>query len=76
MNRVRKSERGIVHCLAVCTGCDWYDDAYLSAAKAATEHVKETGHTVSVEQVVVYTLEAYTDKRQARRQPVRILVAM
>jgi len=54
--RVERSSRGLVRCVAQCTDCSWAEDAYLSAARAATTHVRATGHTVNVDQGVVYSV--------------------
>ena len=54
--RVRQSSRGLVHCVAQCSVCEWSDDRQLKAARAATAHVRETGHKVLVEQGIVYSV--------------------
>lgn len=54
--QVRRSSRNLIHCIAQCRECDWMSDDYLTAARSATRHVRETGHTVSVEQGIVYAV--------------------
>jgi hypothetical protein len=52
--RIERTSRGLVHCIAQCRGCRWSADSYLTAAREATRHVRQTGHTVSVKQEIVY----------------------
>jgi len=54
--QVERTSRGLVHCLAQCKECEWSSDSYPKAARSATAHVRQTGHTVGVEQVIVYTV--------------------
>jgi len=61
-SHVRRSSRGLIHALAVCRECDWSEDYYLRAARAATKHVRETGHSVSVEQATVYSVGLRKEK--------------
>lgn len=49
MRRVETTRPGLVHCIAACKDCEWTDDNYLAASSEARKHVRETGHTVSVE---------------------------
>ena len=52
--KVQRSSRWLVHCIAKCSDCEWDDDAYHTAARAASQHVRETGHKVAVDQGIVY----------------------
>jgi hypothetical protein len=54
--RIERTSRGLVHCIALCRDCAWSDDDYIDAARAATRHVRQTGHTVEVEQGIVYSV--------------------
>ena len=54
--RTERTSRSLVHCIAQCRDCAWSDDDYVRAARRATLHVHETGHTVSVEQGIVYAV--------------------
>ena len=60
-SHVRRSSRGLIHAIAQCRDCDWSEDYYLKAAREATKHVRETGHTVSVDQGTVYTVRLKTE---------------
>lgn len=55
-SRIRRSSRGLIHCLAVCRDCEWMAERYTTAAREATRHVRETRHTVSVEQGITYSV--------------------
>jgi hypothetical protein len=46
---VREAERGVVHLIARCEDCTWGSDDRVAGRAAAGEHVKGTGHTVSLE---------------------------
>lgn len=52
--QVRRSSRGLVHCIAQCSDCEWTEDAYRTAARAATRHVRQSGHRVAVDQGIIY----------------------
>lgn len=47
---MRKINHGLIHCIAHCSDCDWMEEAFMIAARKATQHHKQTGHTVHVEQ--------------------------
>jgi hypothetical protein len=53
---VKRSTRALIHCVAACRECAWTCDEYMKAARSATRHVRETGHTVTVEQGIHYTV--------------------
>lgn len=61
--QVQRSGRHLVHCIAECRDCGWSEQNYLRAARAASAHVRETGHTVSVDQGIVYCV--YPRRRDA-----------
>ena len=48
MYKIEHTSRGLLHCIAECRECAWREEYYLKAARAASRHVRETGHTVSV----------------------------
>jgi hypothetical protein len=52
--QIKRTSRGLVRCLAQCRDCGWMADRYVGAARAASAHVRQTGHTVNVEQVITY----------------------
>lgn len=54
---ITKTKKGLVHCIAICSECDWREDGYRKAARAATNHVKKTGHLVNVDQGFVYQVK-------------------
>lgn len=53
-DQVRRWPRRVIHCLANCPECGFMNDNYRKAARAATKHVRETGHKVSVDVGLVY----------------------
>jgi len=55
-SRIERSPRHLVSCRANCRACDWYAGHFSTAARAATKHVRETGHEVDVERTEVYTV--------------------
>jgi len=55
-SRVERTSRRLVHCIAQCKECEWMEDSYLRAARAATKHMRTTGHAVGVDQGIVYTV--------------------
>lgn len=57
-SRVRRSSRGLIHCIASCRDCEWSEDNFVTAGRRATAHVRATGHTVSVEQGIQYTVRS------------------
>lgn len=52
----KKSTKRVLHCVAVCQDCDWSETDYRTAARAATVHVANSGHTVAVEHGTHYTV--------------------
>jgi len=54
-SKIERTSRGIIHCYAECRACDWKNET-VKAARAATKHVRETGHAVSVDIGEVYTV--------------------
>ena len=55
-SKIERTPRRIIRCVAVCWTCSWEEGHYLKAARAATKHVRETGHEVSVERSGSYTV--------------------
>ena len=55
-SKIERSSRHLVRCVAECRTCDWHKGHYLKAARAATKHVRDTGHEVDVERTEVYTV--------------------
>ena len=53
---VERSSRSLVYCFARCRECNWTNDSQLLAARFATTHTRETAHTVTVEQGIVYAV--------------------
>ncbi len=51
-----RTSRSLIHCVATCRECQWRNDDYLKASRAATRHVSETGHAVNVDQGIVYSV--------------------
>jgi len=52
--------RGLVHCIARCKECDWYEEDYNAAKSEAKKHLRKTGHSVTVDEGVV--TEYWKDK--------------
>ncbi len=53
-DEVKRTRNLIAHNVAVCRDCDWQDGDQLQAARRATKHARETGHTVHVDQGTCY----------------------
>lgn len=53
----QRSPRRTIHCIAQCQNCGWNDDNRFNAARLASNHVRQTGHAVTVEQGVTYTVK-------------------
>lgn len=53
-----KTPRRIIHCIAKCKDCDWDEDNYKTAAREAAVHSRREGHSVRVEQGIVYTVNS------------------
>lgn len=54
--QVERVGRGVTHSLAECVVCGWRSEAQLTSARDGTRHVRAHGHTVHVEQAIVYTI--------------------
>ena len=54
--QIERTSRSLVHCIADCRECGWRADEYTTAAREASGHVRKTGHVVTVEQAIVYTV--------------------
>lgn len=54
--RTERVGRGVIHCLARCSvaSCGWEEENYERAERLATQHVRKTGHSVMVDQGIVY----------------------
>lgn len=39
----------LVHCIAHCSDCGWFDEDRNYASKFAMRHAKNTGHSVGIE---------------------------
>ena len=55
-SKIERSPRHLVRCVATCRTCDWHAGHFATAARAATQHVRETGHKVDVERSEVYAV--------------------
>jgi hypothetical protein len=49
--------------IAFCSDCDFQEGDYLSAARLATKHCKETGHTLNVEVGLHYDVKKDTSHK-------------
>lgn len=52
-SKVELTSGRLVHCIAQCCDCSWNERDYMEAARKATLHVCQTGHTVRVDQEIV-----------------------
>lgn len=59
MFRVIRTRKHIAHVLAHCTKCNFEEQLYTKAARAASAHTKRTGHRVKVEVGVFYDTVAF-----------------
>jgi len=59
-----KTYKGITSCIALCTGCGWFNEDQFTAARKASRHVRNTGHKVSVEQAVSYIVKPDVRKKR------------
>lgn len=55
-SRVERTSRWIGQQSAHCRDCEWQCGNVVTTARQATKHVRATGHAVSVEQFVNYTV--------------------
>lgn len=63
MRKTLKTPKRVIHCIAQCQDCDWSADGFRTAAREASQHVRQTGHVVTVEQGVTY--QVLPDERTA-----------
>jgi hypothetical protein len=54
--QIKRSSKRIIHAIAHCEECDFQAEWYLTAAREATKHCRETGHRVGVELGLSYHL--------------------
>jgi hypothetical protein len=45
----RKSEKGLLGVIAVCSDCDFRDEDYKTGQKSGRQHHYKTGHEVNIE---------------------------
>ena len=55
-SKIERTPMHLVRCVAACRTCDWSEGHYVRAARAATKHVRATGHTVHVERGETYAV--------------------
>lgn len=64
--RVERTSRGLHHCFAQCRDCGWSANHYVTAARKATTHVRQTGHTVDVDQGITYAVRPLSGEGEGK----------
>jgi hypothetical protein len=59
--KIIRHRKFLVHAIAYCQNCDWYNEQYTTARELARRHHKKTGHEVDVE--LTYTLTYTYEER-------------
>lgn len=54
--KVLRDRWAIIGCIAQCSNCDWTEEHYEKATRAAADHARKTGHIVHVEQTRYYAV--------------------
>jgi hypothetical protein len=51
----KKSRVGLIHCIAICSDCEWREEDFKKAVQKGREHNEKTGHEVVIEMGTTFT---------------------